>query len=639
MKEFKNVGVICASGHKEPVKPFLGSLVKNARDCGRYRLFIFHCFEDLYYKSKNDLGAKSVFDVINYDNMDAVIIYPTSLKDSSVTEKVAAECAAHGVPLISIDEAIKGAFRLFFGYGEAFSRIVEHVIKEHGCRKIKLVAGLRNNDFSQTRIDSCREVMERFGLSLEENDIMYGDFWEKPTYHAMDEFFESGEALPDAFVCCNDSMAMAVCLKLAQKGYSVPADVIVTGFDGTETEKYHSPRLCTAFTDTDKLGEELVSILDKICADKTLSPFESEIHYTVRASESCGCGSKNVYDINNTLMDLVRNYLHARNYEDYMDSTEDMIAAEPTPTNFRNVLHKGGMKGSALCVADSFIKLLNGDDCEKEGNHCFYPQEMNLFVSTFKNNEGEGCRFNSSKLLPNIELACGDNNAAFVLPVHFQDTAIGYLVTPYAMFDRHMEYVQSFSMMVNRCIETIRMHEHMLNLNKRLSFLFTHDQLTGISNRYGFYDRFRGFYDRFRDEMICEAKDIFVVSADMNDMKYINDNFGHSAGDDALLMTAKALTAAAEDDETICSRFGGDEFVAARICRGDANERGEHFRDRFHNELKRLNEESGYPFSVFVSIGVYSAALDGADNVDSLIELADRLMYEDKAKYKRKPRD
>ena len=45
----------------------------------------------------------------------------------------------------------------------------------------------------------------------------------------------------------------------------------------------------------------LVSILDKICADKTLSPFESEIHYTVRASESCGCGSKNVYDINNTL--------------------------------------------------------------------------------------------------------------------------------------------------------------------------------------------------------------------------------------------------------------------------------------------------------------------------------------------------
>lgn len=631
MKEFRNIGVICAAGHKEPVKPFLASLVKCARDSGRYRLFIFHCFEDLYYKSKNDLGAKSVFDVINYDEMDAVIIYPTSLKDTSVAEKAAAECAAHGVPLISIDEDIEGAFRVFFGYGEAFSRIVEHVIDKHGCRKIKLVAGMRDNDFSQTRIDSCREVMGRFGLTLEENDVMYGDFWETPTYRAMDEFFASGEPLPDAFVCCNDSMAMAVCLKLAQKGYKVPADVIVTGFDGIETERYHSPRLCTAFTDTDKLGGELIKLLDRVCEDKTVTPFETEIQHTVRFSESCGCESKNVYDINNTLTDLVRNYLFARNYEDHMDSTEDMIAAEPTPANFRNVLHKHGMKGSALCVAESFIKQLNGEDCGDEGNRCSYPQEMNLFVSTFENNKGEGCRFSSLELLPDIESACGDNNAAFVLPVHFQDAAIGYIVTPFAMFDRHMEYAQSFSMMVNRCIETIRLHEHMLNLNKRLSFLFTHDQLTGIYNRYG-------FYDRFRSEKLCEAGDIFVISADMNDMKYINDTFGHSAGDDALLITARALTAAAEDDETVCSRFGGDEFVAARICRGDAKERGARFRERFYGELKRLNEESGYPFNVFVSIGLYCAELDGTNNVDSLIELADRLMYEDKAKYKRKPR-
>ena len=631
MKEFRNVGVICASGHKEPVKPFLASLVKFARDSGRYRLFIFQCFEDLFYKSKNDLGAKTVFDVINYDEMDAIIIYPTSMKDASVAERAAAECAAHGVPLISIDEAIDGAFRMFFGYGEAFSRIVEHVIKDHGCRKIKLVAGLRNNDFSQIRIDSCREVMGRFGLTLEEKDIMYGDFWETPTYQAMDEFFASGEPLPDAFVCCNDSMAMAVCLKLAQKGFNVPADVIVTGFDGIETERYHSPRLCTAYTDTDMLGGELINLLDRIYEDKSLSPFETEIQYTVRHSESCGCGRKDLYDINNTLMDLVRSYSYSRNYEEHMDNTDDMIAAEPTPANFREVLHKRGMKGSALCVAESFIKLLNGEYCGENEYCCSYPQEMNLFVSTFENNEDEGRRFNSSELLPNIELACGDNNAAFVLPIHFQDTAIGYMVTPYVTFDRHLEYIQSFSMTVNRCIETIRLHEHMLNLNKRLSFLFTHDQLTGISNRYG-------FYDRFRNEKLREAKDIFVVSADMNDMKYINDTFGHSAGDDALLITAKALTAAAEDDETICSRFGGDEFVAARICRGDANERGERFRERFHSELKRLNDESGYHFKVFVSIGVYCAALDGADNVDSLIELADRLMYEDKAKYKRKPR-
>lgn len=632
MKKFMDIGVICTSAQKEPVRPFLASLVKYVKESGKYRLFIFHCFEDLYFKTKNDLGAKSVFDVINYDGLDAVIVYPASINDKSVVEKTAAECAAHNVPLISIDVAVEGASRIFFGYGDAFSRIVEHVIKVHNCRRIKLVAGMRNNDFSQTRIDSCREIMERSGLTLEDSDIMYGDFWETPTYKAMDEFFASGEPLPDAFVCCNDSMAMAVCLKLAEKGYKVPGDVIVTGFDGIETERYHSPRLCTAFMDTDMLGRELVRLLDRVCGDKTAVPCETELQYTTRFSESCGCGAKNVFDINHTLMDLVRNYSYARNYEEHMDGTEDQIAANPTPDNFREVLHKRGMKGSALCVAKSFISLFDGEEIAEDEKECAYPQEMNLFVSIFDDNSSEGCEFDSRQLLPDLDPVFGDNNSAFIIPIHFQDRAIGYLLTPYVVYDQHTESIHSFSLMVNRCIETIRLHEHMMNLNNRLSFLFTHDQLTGISNRYG-------FYDKFRSGRLRMAKDIFVVSADMNDMKYINDNFGHSAGDDALIITAKALTEAAEDEETVCSRFGGDEFVAARICRGDAVERGRSYQERFREALERLNNESGYPFKVVVSIGVYCAPLDGIDNVDSLIELADRLMYEDKAKYKRKPRN
>lgn len=135
--------------------------------------------------------------------------------------------------------------------------------------------------------------------------------------------------------------------------------------------------------------------------------------------------------------------------------------------------------------------------------------------------------------------------------------------------------------------------------------------------------------------------DVFIVSADMNDMKYINDNFGHAEGDEALCMIARALSGASESvgGGVICSRFGGDEFVAAKICQGDAAEQAEKYRCGFAERLSEINAASGKEYQVQVGFGVYSASISGVESIDGLIELADRLMYSDKAKHKRHPRN
>lgn len=163
-----------------------------------------------------------------------------------------------------------------------------------GARRIKLVAGFRGNEFSQTRIDSCAEVMRRFGLTLEQKDIMYGNFWDQPTYRAMDEFFASGEPLPDAFICCNDAMAIAVCSKLREHGYNVPQDVIVTGFDGIEMEKYHSPRLTSAARDDFGLAESLSEMIERLTAGE--EPYNIGLPYIPVFNESCGC-KRDTHDI------------------------------------------------------------------------------------------------------------------------------------------------------------------------------------------------------------------------------------------------------------------------------------------------------------------------------------------------------
>ncbi|MGN1339147.1 MAG: diguanylate cyclase domain-containing protein [Oscillospiraceae bacterium] len=632
------IGFCCSLINKEPVKPVIDNLAQLLKESGKYKMLVFQCFEDICVDDQNARGGASIFRLINYYMLDAMIIMPETIKDSSVIAEIAGNCRRNNVPLISVDGKVKGAFNISFGYGEAFGRIVEHLLSVHGCRRIKLVAGYKGNEFSQTRIDCCRQMMTRHGLTLTDSDIMYGDFWEAPTYEAMDRFFETGEQLPDAFVCCNDSMAMAVCLKLNERGYHVPEDVIVTGFDGIETEKFHQPRLTNAVRNNRTLAKSVMDILEEITSGRVVEPYNVRLEYDTVFSESCGCNEPVPGNMNSRLAEFVQTYTSALNYEEYANNIENQIAADPTPDNVRKVLEEYCFGNSMICFTDEFWKNFSGESAGDRPPEFSGFGDMHVFASTFLDGRKPvGTVFPASRIMPQLDSAFGDYMTMYVIPLHFQDYVQGYYITHYAPPAHHNERLYTLCNSLNRCLENMRTHEQLRTLNRRLEFMFTHDQLTQIYNRYGFY---KGFRESFATIGV-ENRDVFIVSIDLNDMKYINDNYGHSAGDDALCLIARALTDAGEfcSGGVICSRFGGDEFVAAKICQGNAKEQAELYRSGFDSKLTELNQMSGKPYFVNVGIGIFCASLSGVDSIDGLIELADRLMYSDKAKHKRHPRN
>ncbi len=635
------IGFCCTTMQKEPIKPVLSTLVKQAAMRDNCRLLIYHCYEDLYYDTLDNAGAAKLYDIINYDFLDVMIMMQTNEMQEPLFNSICEKCIEHGVPVISIDLYRKNVFNINFGYGEAFSQIVEHVITEHGCKDIIHMAGTKGNDFAQTRIDSCAETMARYGLTLKEENILYGDFWDNPTYAAMDAFFESGRKLPDAIICANDSMAMAVCMKLSERGYSVPRDVIVTGFDGIELEKYHDPRLTTAISDPKLIGEAAFELVDKLIADPELKnhPYDVILEYTPVFSESCGCKQRDVAKNNRVLADYVRKYNYVRGFDEDTTTMSNMVAANPTLENARHHLHKMSFGGTVLCITDEFYEYCMDTSSESDITEysTSYPDKMYVFCERSQcDNVKEGMEFRTKDVLPDLMGSFDGNNALLVMPIHSLEIPIGLFVTYYVDSDVYFDQTYSFLMATNRSLEVVRTHERMAFLNRKLEFMFTHDQLTKICNRYGFYKKFRDDFAKI-DSI---EKDSFIVSVDMNDMKGINDNYGHHSGDDALKIIANSLTMAAENDSgIICARFGGDEFVVAKICKGTALEESARYRDAFAAALEALNETSGNPFKVQVSLGVYCASLKTVDSVDELIDLADHLMYNDKARYKRQPRN
>ena len=146
------------------------------------------------------------------------------------------------------------------------------------------------------------------------------------------------------------------------------------------------------------------------------------------------------------------------------------------------------------------------------------------------------------------------------------------------------------------------------------------DKLTGLYNRY--------YLDKVSGELKRKMK-ITMMMLDMNDFKSINDNFGHSQGDDALVSLAEVLEKTVGAKGTVV-RYAGDEFVI--ILNNGDEEAAEKCKQLIKANLEEFNKRHKKKYKLSASIGVGVFDLEKG-NVDKIMEKIDKLMYEDKKAY------
>ena len=122
------------------------------------------------------------------------------------------------------------------------------------------------------------------------------------------------------------------------------------------------------------------------------------------------------------------------------------------------------------------------------------------------------------------------------------------------------------------------------------------------------------------------ALTLFMIDA--NKFKEINDTYGHTQGDVALERIAEALrnACAGMHFRTNIARYGGDEF--ALLVRSEDPQEIEDLHGRINQCLSDLNQETGSPYDLSVSIGIAQATKD--KTMKQLIQEADAMLYEEK---------
>ncbi|MCR5701463.1 MAG: GGDEF domain-containing protein, partial [Lachnospiraceae bacterium] len=154
--------------------------------------------------------------------------------------------------------------------------------------------------------------------------------------------------------------------------------------------------------------------------------------------------------------------------------------------------------------------------------------------------------------------------------------------------------------------------------------------LTGLLNRIGFEKKITELFDK-DGQRVC---DLAIVSIDMDGLKFINDNFGHNSGDEAIKETSKCIYNALKSKEFV-ARMGGDEFVAVLILT-DVGRIGQFIRS-IRNNLKEVNEKGKYQFELSASIGT-SELTDWKDFLECMSK-ADKAMYLEKKAKKKNRKD
>ncbi len=149
-----------------------------------------------------------------------------------------------------------------------------------------------------------------------------------------------------------------------------------------------------------------------------------------------------------------------------------------------------------------------------------------------------------------------------------------------------------------------------------------HDQLTGLFNRSYMHYLLKKYTKR-------PKLNITGIMIDLNGFKYINDEFGHSVGDDALVVSGRMIKSAVGDAGCVV-RYAGDEFIV--LLNTQEDEAIGICIDRIRKRFEKFNEEKKAPYFLSVSIGTHKFNVK-TESEDTFVNIIDSRMYEDKKSF------
>lgn len=631
------IAVIIAGIDQSYQSAILNGISASASECS-INVEAFISFIGSMGNPVHDTGEFNIFNLPDFNNYDGAILLTNTIDYPPVVENIIKRIKETGIPAVSMDNDIPELYHIGIDNKKAMRKITEHLIQKHGFRRFSYISGPADNPESTDRLNSFLEVLSENNISIDENDIFYGDFRSPSGKNGAEYFLKQWKELPDVLICANDVMASSAINRLIEAGYSIPEDIAVTGFDNTYNTHNYQIEITSVNRPLElsgKLACEMLFRHFKGIQQERSVILDMSTHFT----ESCGCSTGNPPDIktfrdfnyaNYMKLEKSQNYMSLFNhlscillgsntYEQYISSLKDFVA-EIRPEEFY------------FCLCENWnAESLNAENSYQERNDTPIPSEYteNIIVPVAYR-QGifyEESVIKKSDILPTVAKSPKSGRFYYIVPLHFGTRCLGYMAILNSRINMHNSMFETLCINISNSLENIRKLMCLNTAVGHLRKLYAQDTFSGIYNRNGFINATRDIYNK----CIEEQREIMLMFIDLDGLKGINDTFGHDVGDVAICNIADVLRTSCTDDEVYC-RFGGDEFIV--FASGYTEHDAINLTRKIEYNIKRVNDTKIYPFELNASTGYIIDVPKKSEGIFHFVTKADKVMYEHKRRKK-----
>ncbi|MBO4310623.1 MAG: GGDEF domain-containing protein [Lachnospiraceae bacterium] len=579
----------------------------------------------------NNISEMSIHEFPDLNDFDLAIVFSQGLNSSAIREKIYENCEKAGILTICIGDNHPGFYGILVKNGVAMKELCEHLYSKHNVRKVVFFGGPADNGDSNKRLQAVKEFAEEHeDFVLPEDEIYYTDWESDIAMDIIHHKYTTKESLPDAMIFANDFLAISSTMALEQWGIECPRDVLVTGFDFVKAGQTYFPSIATIDQRYDKIGMLCIQLALDLFDNKEV-PRESYIDGEFKPGESCGCENPRNED------EMRRLFCHALIGKQYETATRkgliyDIRAAfqessrfSTLPEKLREAIYQTGHPDiqTVYIMIDPMIERIAHEEVEKLPV-AKYSDKMQVVVAR-KNGVGIKTDYMMPKkqVIPEYN-GTEEGEIYFLMPLFIDSFVVGYFVMVYTESGVRDWVYWEYESCITQSLSHYKTNIRLTALNDKLSELMQTDALTSLKNRTAYENEKSKLKSRY---LAQDGTRFAAVMFDLNNLKKINDAYGHGAGDIYIKNSSELICNTFKHSPVF--RVGGDEFVAI-VKNSDYDERYE-LLEKFRSEVARLQNE---PIPDLSKVSVASGMADFEeieyDDIETIFKKADDRMYENK---------